>query len=69
MSTDRPNCTDDEVRCQGGRCIPQTALCDLKNDCGDNSDETECSKFLDEKKALECLSFCYLHSLNRTTLI
>ena len=33
-----------EVDCQNGNCIPRNALCNGRDDCGDNSDERGCGK-------------------------
>ena len=37
-------CTDDEFTCDNGLCIPARWICDGDNDCGDFSDEQNCSK-------------------------
>lgn len=38
-------CNLDQFRCKNGqRCIDTPLKCNHKNDCGDNSDETDCSK-------------------------
>lgn len=37
-------CTDQQFRCQNGWCKPKFWVCDNVNDCGDNSDELQCSK-------------------------
>ncbi|CAF4185562.1 unnamed protein product, partial [Rotaria sp. Silwood2] len=39
----RPNCTNDQFRCQRGACISKDRLCDFTDDCGDNSDELNCN--------------------------
>ena len=36
-------CSSTEFKCADGRkCIPSSYLCDDDNDCGDNSDESNC---------------------------
>lgn len=35
-------CRSDEFTCANGKCIQKRWLCDLDNDCGDNSDEKDC---------------------------
>jgi hypothetical protein len=37
---DPAQCGFDEATCRNGRCIPRSQLCDGKDDCGDNTDET-----------------------------
>ena len=34
-------CPKDEVRCDGGKCISVTKLCDGSTDCEDGSDEEQ----------------------------
>lgn len=45
MDTPCP-CGPYEYTCANLRCIPDSRLCDLHNDCGDNSDEHMCNKQL-----------------------
>jgi hypothetical protein len=33
-----------ERQCKNGRCVPKTLFCDGINNCGDNSDEIDCTK-------------------------
>jgi len=37
-------CREDQFKCHNtGRCIPASAVCDNNNDCGDWSDQLNCS--------------------------
>uniref|UniRef100_A0AC35G4Q0 Uncharacterized protein n=1 Tax=Panagrolaimus sp. PS1159 TaxID=55785 RepID=A0AC35G4Q0_9BILA len=38
-------CTENEFRCDVGKCIALKLRCDSFDDCGDNSDERDCRKF------------------------
>jgi hypothetical protein len=38
----RPNCMVGEFRCTNGQCISKGDKCDIKVDCFDGSDETNC---------------------------
>ena len=38
------DCLGGQFMCGGGRCIPVSWRCDDENDCGDNTDETDCGK-------------------------
>ena len=45
----QPSCSPSQFRCVRGSCVNQDRVCDLQDDCGDNSDELQC-----------CESICYL---------
>ncbi|KAG1678691.1 Prolow-density lipoprotein receptor-related protein 1 [Nymphon striatum] len=36
-------CTPTQYKCKNNKCIPHNWLCDGGNDCGDNSDEEQCT--------------------------
>ena len=38
------SCAHDEFKCVNGKCIQNNMLCDGFNNCGDDSDENNCSK-------------------------
>lgn len=49
-------CATNFFKCGNGRCIPRQWVCDIDNDCGDNSDETEkeCGRKPCEAPAWQC---------------
>lgn len=45
MKKDEKTCGPHEFRCENNNCIPDHWRCDSQNDCGDNSDEKNCSEY------------------------
>lgn len=43
---DEKTCGPHEFRCQNNNCVPEHWRCDGQSDCGDNTDEQNCSKSL-----------------------
>ena len=39
------SCSRYQFHCKNGKCISRYDVCDLRDDCGDNSDETFCGMF------------------------
>ena len=39
------SCSGYQFHCKNGKCISRYDVCDLRDDCGDNSDETFCGMF------------------------
>ena len=37
-------CSPNYKKCDNYKCVPKTMVCDGDNDCGDNSDERNCSR-------------------------
>lgn len=46
LCLDERTCEPYQFRCKNNRCVPGRWQCDYDNDCGDNSDEDKCGKFL-----------------------
>lgn len=40
-------CSNNQLTCNNGRCIPVIFKCDGDNDCGDMSDEVDCCMYTD----------------------
>ena len=40
------SCPRDQFQCKNRKCISKYNLCNGKDDCGDNSDETFCGMFV-----------------------
>lgn len=39
-------CSSGQFQCNNGECIPRGYVCDHDDDCGDQSDEQNCSKYI-----------------------
>lgn len=50
VKTSSDMCNGNQWRCDNGKCIDSTYRCDNEDDCGDNSDETNC--VVDDGEAL-----------------
>ncbi|GAB1608585.1 hypothetical protein Ahia01_001142700 [Argonauta hians] len=57
----QPSCAKQEFQCNNLACIDSAQLCDLSNDCGDESDEELCGQDLEEiiQQELEMIRFFY----------
>ena len=40
------SCNSTDILCKNGRCVNSSSVCNYYNDCGDNSDEFGCRKFV-----------------------
>ena len=47
-------CSPSQFQCDNGRCISASWKCDHDNDCHDNSDEMNCSKYTHSLCAVVC---------------
>ena len=45
-------CESNEFRCDNKKCVLQSWRCDGENDCGDNSDESNCRMYIARAKLL-----------------
>ena len=48
-------CEENEFTCFNGECIDMSYVCDGINDCGDNSDEVNCSKYSTSRNVTQLL--------------
>lgn len=55
MKKDEKTCGPHEFRCENNNCIPDHWRCDSQNDCGDNSDEKNCSEYSEVSRLLSAL--------------
>lgn len=59
-------CQASEFRCRSGRCIPMPERCDRVDQCGDNSDESNCVyPTCNEQTEFQCRNFKCIPISNR----
>lgn len=62
MKKDEKTCGPHEFRCENNNCIPDHWRCDSQNDCGDGSDEENCSEYLTVSRAVSSVYFGFKHN-------
>lgn len=60
MKKDEKTCGPHEFRCENNNCIPDHWRCDSQNDCGDNSDEKNCSEYGEVSPSCQLRFFLYI---------
>lgn len=66
MKKDEKTCGPHEFRCENNNCIPDHWRCDSQNDCGDNSDEENCSEYLTPSLCCQPCLFVYMRRQRST---
>nr|XP_020668309.1 low-density lipoprotein receptor-related protein 3 isoform X4 [Pogona vitticeps] len=61
------NCQSDEFHCLNGKCIPSTWKCNSMDECGDNSDEKNCTVPPTEAQTSICPSGTFQCSIAHST--
>uniref|UniRef100_A0A6J0V5X8 Low-density lipoprotein receptor-related protein 3 isoform X1 n=3 Tax=Pogona vitticeps TaxID=103695 RepID=A0A6J0V5X8_9SAUR len=61
------NCQSDEFHCLNGKCIPSTWKCNSMDECGDNSDEKNCTAPPTEAQTSICPSGTFQCSIAHST--
>lgn len=46
LTTPAPTCGEGQQACNNGKCYYPAEACNFKDDCGDGTDERDCSKYL-----------------------
>lgn len=45
FSSSAGTCHNTQFKCDNGKCIEKKFQCDLEDDCGDDSDERNCTEY------------------------